>query len=31
MNSNIDRTDFFTKQNGEKIISVLVFDVKLYF
>ena len=28
---NLDRTDFFTEQNGEKIISVLVFDVKLFF
>jgi hypothetical protein len=28
---NINRTDFFMEQNGEKIISVLVFDIKLYF
>ena len=27
MIQNLDRTDFFTEQNGEKIISVLVFDL----
>ena len=28
---NLDMTDFYTKQKGQKIISILVFDVKLFF